>query len=187
LNRIRFEPIARVSLSQQQFTIEVKATLKFIAGLVLTAALIGSGFLFVDNYFSLETDLRHFATKRELKAFAGTNDWWMPTFLPESARSIRLKFHGDYSTTRVAGKFSPLEASTLLSRISDVPESQWDGIVPHWGSRVLPRRLMRGDFASFTRDGYRIASVRGQSHAKRPWFVAVNIDHGTIYAWNVNR
>jgi hypothetical protein len=187
LDRIRFEPIAWVSLSQQQFTIELKTTLKLIAGLVLAAGLIGSAFMLVDNSLSLETDVRHFATKQELTGFAGTNDWWAPKFLPESSRSIRQKFHGDYGTCRVAAKFSPLEASTLLSRLSDVPESEWDGIVPHWGSRVFPRKLMRGDFASLTQEGYRIASVRGQSGAKQPWFVAVNIDQGTIYAWNVNR
>jgi hypothetical protein len=165
----------------------LKAPRKIAIGLALIALLVVVAIRFFGNFLSLETNVRHFATVRDLKDFAGTNDWWAPKFLPQSAHSIRQKFNGDYNTGVFAADFSPADSSALARLLSDVPASEWNSIAPHWGKRVLPWRVIRGDFAPLQKDGFQIAAVRTEANSRRPWYVAVHLQRGLIYAWNVNR
>jgi len=109
-----------------------------------------------------ETQARKFHDAADLREHAGTNDWWIPDFLPRSGRSITYKVNLDYMSGIFLIHFDPAEVKSFEARLSDVSNAEWADVAPRWvysSAGVFPKEIIRGDLHSLKEWGFRVASV----------------------------
>jgi len=164
-----------------------KLVIGLSTALIVLSLLIYYGFAWLKAMH--ETETIQLGDFNELHAYAGTNTWWIPEFMPPTAHEIYEKHNTDHNTGILALGFEPSTFTVSTNAFAEINQSEWSSIAPSWivwRGKQFPKRLVAGEFDRLAPAGFQIVSqVRSPSNGPPArWYAAINSSQGIMYAWH---